>query len=559
MIPIASAERPGPRIAPALGAAVVLIALVAATFAPSLQNGWVDWDDRENYLENPAFRGLAPANLRWAATTNHLGVYQPLSWVLSEAEYVAFGLEPRGYHLVSLALHAAVSALLFVLIRSLIGRARPDLRSEAPGCVELGAFLATALYAMHPLRVEVVAWNSCQQYLPAAILSILAVLAYLRGHPAEGRSRGGWVVLSWALLLLAMLAKAAAVGVAGALIVLDAYPLRRLGRWSKALPAVVEKVPFLVLAAGFSLLAMRARSSSPSFVPTADDGPAAKLARASFGVVFYGAKTLLPTNLCTNYFLPEGYDWYPWPAWPAILGIAAVTIAAALAWRWTAAPAAAWVAFLVLLAPTSGAIQLGTRYASDRYTYFPSIPLAALMAGALAILARRRSMRSVVVAVVLALIAVEACLSWRQSGTWRDSERLARQVLASNPAPPPETLNALGRILARRGDRDGAKAHYRAALGRDPSFAPARVSLGLLKLEAGAIPEAIAEFREAARIDPGDAEPHNNLGAALGRLGRLDEAIIEFAEAVRLRPNYAPARDNLRSAREALGVFAPGR
>lgn len=545
------------RLAAAAGSALVLALLVVATFAPTLRNGWVDWDDRENYLENPSYRGLGPDQLRWAATTYHVGVFQPLSWMICGAEYLLFGMEPGGYHLVSLILHAVDSALLFFLIRALVSRARPDLRAESPGCLDLGALLATALFAVHPLRVEVVAWNSCQQYLPAAFFSMLAVLAYLRAHPEAGPTRAGWLAASWGLLLLGMLSKAAAVGVAGALVVLDAYPLRRLGGGPgrlfgpKARRVWAEKLPFAALAAYFSVQAIRAKTFNRTLVSISEYGLASRLAHASYGVFFYPFKTFVPTNLCTNYHLPDRYDWYPLPAWPAILGVLVVSAAMVAARRRLPALAAAWAGYLVLQAPTLGAVRIGTQYAADRYCYFATIPWAALLAGTLAIQARKPARRPILIGAGLALIAALAALSWRQTETWHDSESLAVQVLASNPSPPPETLNALGRTLARRGDLAGAEAHYREALRIDPGFASARVSLGLLRLDQNRSSEAVAEFREAVRLKPGEAEPHNNLGAALGRLGLLDEAIVEFADAVRLEPSFAPARENLLRARAA--------
>ncbi len=545
--------RPRPWTAPI--AVVLLAMLVAVAFLPSLGNGWVDWDDTENYLENARFRGLGPDQLRWALSTYHVGVYQPLSWMICGAEYLAFGMDATGYHLVSLIFHALNAGLLFVLVRALVRRCRPGLAAGSPGAVEAGAFLATALFAVHPLRVEVVAWNSCQQYLPAASFAILAALAYLRAHPADGPGRPGWAAASGVLLLLGMLCKAAAIGVAGALVVLDFYPLGRLGGGPgrllgpRARGVWAEKVPFLAMAAYFSVQAVLAKTSNQSLVPISQYGIAARIAHASFGVFFYPFKTFVPTRLCTNYYLPEGYNWYPWPGWPAILGLLAVSAAMVRIRSRRPATVAAWAAYLVLLAPSLGAIRIGSQYAADRYVYFASMPWTALLAGGLAaLLARGPAWRWGTIGTALALVAALGALSWGLTETWKDSEALSRQVLASNPAPPPETLNALGRTRARRGAADEAEALYRDALRRDPTYAPARVSLGLLRLDQGRFEDALAEFREAARLRPLDAEPHINLGAVFGRMGRLEDASDEFREALRLRPDNQIARENLLKA-----------
>ena len=157
--------------------------IVIYAFIPVLDNGFVDWDDDQNFLDNPYFRGLGVAQVKWAWTTFWLGVYQPLAWLLFEAQYVFWQLDPRGYHLTSLLLHVANAVVLYVLTVALLVRCRTDSCLESPWTCSVGAGLATALFAVHPLRVEAVAWASCQPYLPCVLFSMLAVLAYLRAFP----------------------------------------------------------------------------------------------------------------------------------------------------------------------------------------------------------------------------------------------------------------------------------------------------------------------------------------------------------------------------------------
>src|SRR5262245_24795669 len=160
--------------------------LTAFAFVPALENGFVaSWDDGPNFLTNPHFRGLGWHQLSWAWRATLLGVYQPLAWILFSAEFAVWGLKPWGYHLVSVLWHAVNASLLFVLTAELLARARPDL---AAGDRTFGAALAAALFTVHPLRVEVVAWVSCQPYLPCAAFSLFSLLAYLR---AQDESRSG--------------------------------------------------------------------------------------------------------------------------------------------------------------------------------------------------------------------------------------------------------------------------------------------------------------------------------------------------------------------------------
>jgi hypothetical protein len=209
--------------------------IAIAAFIPALDNGYVDWDDRRNFVANPHFGGLGGAQVKWAWSTFWLGVYQPMAWLLLEVQYAFWGLDPHGYHLTSLLLHATNTVVLYVLTMTLLARCRPDSFLKSPGTCSLGAGLATALYAVHPLRVEAVAWASCQPYLPCTLFSMLAVLAYLRAFGMDSSPRWGWLAGSFVLFVVALLFKAVAVTLPAVLLILDVYPLRRLGgrprRW----------------------------------------------------------------------------------------------------------------------------------------------------------------------------------------------------------------------------------------------------------------------------------------------------------------------------------------
>src|SRR4051794_20253387 len=168
----AAVWRVAPRVPP-----VLLILAAFWAFWPILDNDFVAWDDDKNFLANPWYRGLGKSNLAWAWTTFHLGVYQPLAWMLFGLQFVVFGLDPRGYHLTSLLLHTCVGLGLYSLSLALLARVQPDFPRRS---IEIASMLATAFYVVHPLRVEAVAWVSCQGYLSCALFSIFAVLAYER-------------------------------------------------------------------------------------------------------------------------------------------------------------------------------------------------------------------------------------------------------------------------------------------------------------------------------------------------------------------------------------------
>jgi tetratricopeptide (TPR) repeat protein len=548
------------------GAALVALAALAAT-APVVGNGWVDWDDDYNFLENPAYRGLGWPQIRWAWTTTHVGAYQPLSWIAFEAQYVAWGLAPRGYHVVSLLLHAAVAVLLYVLAVRLVILGGPgDRGAVPPRHVRLGCALAAALFVAHPLRVEVVSWVSCQPYLPCIFFSMLSVLAYLQAaSPAAGPRRRAWMLGAWLLLATAMLFKAVAVAVPLVLAILDVYPLRRLGGgrgWlgPSARKVWWEKVPFLALALVFSVQAVRAKWEDHGPLPPGEAGPIPRIARAAYSVCFYVDKTLWPRELIALYPSPERVTLSEPPFAVDLLIVLGASFAAWLARRRYPGLLAAWLAYLVILAPNTGLVQYTGLLAGDRYAYASTIPLAVLLAAALSWLLKPgrlpRPLAVAPMAVGLALVVALTILSWRQTLTWYDSEALYRYAIAHGAAGNDLAHNNLGAALANKGRVAEAMAQYADAIRLNPAHFRAHYSLGTHLARQGRLDEAIAHFREVIRVVPTSWEAHYNLGLALGRQGKYAEAVAEFARVARLRPDFAEAHSNWGAALALQGRYA---
>jgi tetratricopeptide (TPR) repeat protein len=556
--------RPSPAAAPraaaglrwaALGPALVAV----ASFAPAGGNGFVNWDDTFNFVENPAIRGVGPRHMAWAWTTVHLGSYQPLGWMAVQLEYAAWGLDPRGYHAASLVLHAVNSSLLYFLILRLLELGRPDLRRD-PRLLRAVAAPAAALFAAHPLRAEVVAWASCQFYLLCGTFSLLGVLAYLRGARPGGRNRNGWMATSWLLVLAALLSKPAAAGLPVALLVLDVYPLRRLGpvRWigAEARRAWAEKGLFLLPGLIVAALAVVAKASDHGLATLAEAGLAERLARAGYAAAFYPIKTLLPDRLTALY--PPARE--PLAYLGAAAVVLAITAAATATRRRLPALAAAWLAYLVLMAPTSGLIRFGQQVAADRYSYLATIPWYAALAGLL-VRGQRPGRRALAVGMgppVLVVVAALSAMSWRQCRVWHDSIALWTHTIARG-AGSDQAHNNLGSALAHEGRDDEAMAEYEAAVRLNPDHAMARFSLGTHFFRRGRLDEAIDQFRAVLRLLPRSDDAHFNLGMALARAGRFDDALPHLAAAGRLRPGAAAPHYYLGAALDALGRRAEAR
>ncbi len=548
---------------------VPIVALVAAAFWPILANGFVDWDDETNFTQNYHFRGIGWPQLRWAWTTLLLGVYQPVAWMILEMEYALWGIDPRGYHLASLVLHAGVGVALYALTLDLLARGRGQ-ESSASGWTEpIAAATAVAVFAVHPLRVEAVAWVSCQPYLPCALLAVLAVLAYLRAHDADAagdsRRRIAWLAASLALYAAALLSKAAAVPLAAVLVILDVYPLRRLGEgpggWigPRARRAWLEKVPFFLLALAFVAMAIVAKAHVGTLIPLEHDGPGSRVAQASYGTWFYLARTFVPIDIAAFYPLPARID----PTAPRfLLAIAAtigVTIGLFLLRRRYPGPLAAWLSYLVILAPSSGLVRISNVIAADRYSYLPMIGLVVLLAAGLARLSDEASRRGIpaapgFAATALGLAVALVPITRAQCCIWQDSEALWSHALAHGGRSA-EVCRSLGEAYFRHGRLDRASELFDEAVRLRPGFSVAWRGRGAVAFRQGRFDEAIAHLDEAIRLDPTDPVPHYLEGVVRFNLGRPDEALAEFNEAIRLDPEMPEPHHGAASVRSGQGRY----
>src|SRR3989441_8329744 len=243
--------------------APLLVALLTLTaFLPTLQNQFVSWDDDKNFLENPHYRGLGWTHLRWMWTT-HLGHYIPLTWMTLGLDYLLWGMNPVGYHLTSLLLHAANAVVFFFVVRRILTLALPS-PSEHGYALAVSSGFAALVFAIHPLRVESVVWVTERRDVLSGLFYLVAILLYLRACERGARGRG-WYWLSVAVFGCALFSQSIAGSLPVVLLILDVYPLRRLGGalgwWSEPARRVyVEKIPFVLLAAAASAIAVMAQS-----------------------------------------------------------------------------------------------------------------------------------------------------------------------------------------------------------------------------------------------------------------------------------------------------------
>ncbi len=537
--------------------------MVVATFLPALDNDFVAWDDDRNFLENPNCRELGPDQVKWAFSTFWIAVYQPLAWLFIGAEYLGWQLDPRGYHLVSIVLHVANSLGLYVLTLSLLGRCRPDAWKSPRAGYPMSAGLATALYAVHPLRVEVVAWASCQPHLLSALFSILAVLVYLRAFRMGNSPGWPWIAGSFVLFLAALLSKAVSLGLPVVLLVLDVYPLRRLalgsGRWftPAARRVLCEKIPFVAASVVFAGLAIAARGHS--WASIARNDPLAGIGQAGYEIWFNVNKTVLPFNLVAVYPPPGDRNWLAPPFIWRMVGSLVLTGAFFIMRRRWPGLLAAWLVYLALLAPNSGIIPFSGQIAADRYSYLATAGWVPVVAALLYRLWQAK--------------LLHAQPPWRspcwssdgwwvsalareQCRTWRNSETLWTHALLHGAALSAVAHYKMAILLYSQGRLDAAATHTATAIRLDPDDCAIPNFLGIVLQRQGDLSAAAKEFADAARLNPEYLDAHYNLGVILSRQGKFAEAAAQYAEVLRLDPRFADAHHLLGIDFRAQAKFA---
>jgi Tfp pilus assembly protein PilF/uncharacterized membrane protein len=570
--------RPGLPIGPTISAApekpeaitwlapVVTALSIFVAFLPTLRNGFVDFDDDRALLQNLHFRGLRWSNVSWMFTTTHMGPYQPLSWASLAVDYLVWGMSPTGYHLTSLLIHVLNGVFFYFVARELFLLSVPSRSRSRELLLCISAGCSALLFAVHPLRVESVAWATERRDVLSGLFFLATVLFYLRAHSggASAEPRRSWTVLALASYILSLLSKASAMTLPLVLVVLDVYPLRRLtvspASWpdGRSRKVWLEKCVFLIPAMLFGFVAFVGQRQSGAMKPFVGGVPS-RIAQATFGVVFYLWKTIVPLGLAPLYEDPGWLNLFAWPYWFCGVLVVVLTISVfILRARWPFM-LASWTYYVVTLLPVLGVTQSGPQLVADRYSYLACLPWP-LLAGAWVFDGLQRSGRQTVVealkfgriGVVGIVTIILGILTWNQVQVWHDTETLWRHAIAVGQESTIARYG-LGVELVKRGNDAEAIENFRRTLEIRPSYLDAHASLGFLLQKRGESVEAVTHLREVLEARPRDPTAQMNVGLALVSAGDLDEASLHFREALRLDPKFAAARSNLAMVLEQRG------
>lgn len=523
----------------------LLTAVTLAVYWQVLGFDFVNYDDYLYVTQNPHVQqGLTTRSIAWAFTTTHASNWHPLTWLSLMLDRQLFGSGPMGFHITNLVFHLANTLLLLWAL------------TRMTGSLWKSTFVS-ALFAVHPLHVESVAWVVERKDVLSTFFWFLSILAYLHYTDRPKFRRYLLVVLAF---VLGLMAKPMLVTLPFVLPIIDYWPLQRFGAkkgvpWSKL---ALEKIPLLLisLASGLVTIVAQSKRAMGSF----ESYPLAlRLSNAVLSYAVYIAKAVWPSKLACFY----PYEWHISTTQLALAAFFLAFVTALALRQRDRRPylTAGWLWYLVTLLPAIGLIQVGAQSRADRYTYVPLVGIFVMIAwgvpSSMEKLLRRYSklskqmvLSSISVAVVIALAGIARV----QASYWKDGKSLFKHALdVAKPSSVAE--RGYAQALAEEGRVNEALKHYQASLRLDPHDARTYNGIGLLLADNGQLEDAIVAYRQALRCDPGFADAHNNLGNALAKTGSFEEAIEHYKGALELDPSYAEAHGNLAVLYTHMGRF----
>ncbi len=513
---------------------LLLVAGVIFAYQPAWNAGYI-WDDDAYVSQNPLI--TAPDGLvRIWFSRDQSSQYFPLVYTSFRLEHALWGLEPAGYHWVNILLHTLNALLVWRLLSRLV----PQLG--------VGTWLAAAIFALHPVQVETVAWITERKNLLSLFFSLLALLGWIRFIQERPKPRWGIYAVSLVCYQLALFSKTTACTLPAALLLI-LWLKRRPIDWRRLL----QVVPFLLLGLGMGLVTMWWERHN---IGVQEKVQALSLLErilvASHAIWFYLGKLIWPSQLTFSY--PR---WTLNPGNPLAYGWLAACVALAGA-VWYARRQAgrgievAALFFVATLSPLLGFIMLTTfrwSFVADHYQYVACLGPITLAVAGLLIALQRLSRQGFALQLVIggALLAVLGGLTYRQATAYRDAETLWRDTLKKNPASWMAHIN-LGQILLARGQSDEAMPHFRKALKLQPDNTVADNNIGSVLLQQGHLEEAMAHWRGILARRPGDPDANNNLADQLFQQGHAEEAIQHWRKTLESRVGDPDANDNLGTA-----------
>jgi len=521
---------------------VFLVVVSLAVFWQVGNHDFVNYDDDVYLTQNPYVRnGWAVDGIQWAFTSRLHGHWHPVTWLSHMTDCQLFGLRPGWHHRVNLLFHLFNALLLFMILRLMTG------------AVYRSAFVA-ALFALHPLHVESVAWVSSRKDILSAFFMFLAMLTYNRYAKNKNISP---YILTALLYILGLMSKSMIITLPGILLLMDVWPLQRIhmdnsrpvkDKIKESLPLIYEKIPLFILAGIFVILTISVLRSVEF-----THRPISKYWAIDFPVYYvtYIWKMIWPVHLSVLYpYSPE------LPIWKHIVSGIFLIAVTGICLKWARTKpylVVGWMWFLITLLPVIGLLKTGPHGISDRYTYIPLIGIFIMVSwGIPDLLAKWRYRNVVLSAAGAVMIVTMMTVSAMQVRYWKNSLTLFEHAVKTSPDSYEAYYN-LGTTFLGQGEIDKAIAHFNETLKIVPDYTDAYNNMGNAFMKRGDFKMALKNYNEAIRIEPDNPEFHNNAGVALEMSGDIPGAIRHYQEALRIAPGLGKAYNNMGNALKLQG------
>ena len=528
----------------------LIVLITCLMFLPVLNNGFIDSDNRM-LVDNLGYRGLGWTELRWMFAGFHFGQYQPLAWMTLGLDHVLWWADPFGHHLTNLSLHVVNAVLFYLIGLEFFSHWSSHNGSPDAAWFRVTAGLAALGFAIHPLRVEPVAWASARAEMVASAFFLLSLFGYLKANAPVSvrRNPGRSTIISICAFLVSLLAGPSGLVLPIILLVIDSYPLRRMtGQWnglrSEAGRLLWEKAPYLLMSVAFFVLNIAARHYEPIVQSTFREGFLTWTLHQLAAPAFYLWKAILPIGLSPAYEL-TGWSMAVYLAAGVVICAGVVSVRD----RWPAL-ASAWLCYLVLLLPIFPSGFPNEQILADRYTYLAGLPWALLIGVAFNHLrhcgpGRKLGTQPLLwsAGLIIAAFTVLGVLTWGQARAWRDSETLWRHAVTVNPSS--RAHFNLATLAEAQGKYDDAIASNIRVVEIDPLRWEAHERAARLLQKQGKIAEAVEHYRVVVRLNPSAIDARENLAAGLVNQGEIGDAVQHFRKALELAPERNGTRIKL--------------
>lgn len=543
-----------------LVAAFVIAIITFLVYLPALNNGFVNWDDGLYVYENREIQSLDFRLFYWIPSVT---IWHPITMISLAVDYAIWGLNPLGYHLTNIIIHALNTFLVFILVFRLIEKECLEKKSVGQQSGHrpiIAALVVALLFGIHPLRVESVAWISERKDVLSAFFYLLSLLAYLKYASESFSKKYISYGVCLALFILALMSKPV-ITLPIILVVLDFYPLQRLtmeqGLWNKR-NILIEKIPFFILSLILSFATLWAHHSAEA-LQTLEQMPI--LYRALIAVracIFYIVKMILPLNLAPLYPLPPKMALLSVEYLGSVIIWLIITFICIRYFKRNKLFLAVWVYYVVTLIPVIGIIQVARHSAADRYTYLPSIGLFLLAGLGVARLYERYNKRQVLIASIAVLVLIFGALARmtvRQIAIWHDPLTFWSYEISIFPdSAPVAYLNRADAYANLKSSRDAIK-DLNTAIKLDPKYADAYCSRGSIYNNLGNHQQALNDYSQAIELNPKYSDAYYNRGIVHDKLGNYQQAIEDFDKAIKIDPYNIKAYVNRAVLYISLGNY----